>query len=563
MLDLLIQRRSSSYTGGIRPSEDNALMRLGGKRTMSGKYVDEESADTIAAWFCGRVLISDTFKSLPLKCYEDRGDEGRHEARDLSAGKLVRSQPNPDMHVSRLLWLVPWWTITWGRFLAEIERFGNGEPRYLWPIHPSRVKTLRMSDGRIVHRVYRNAGGEFDDIADENMINSFRFSNDGITGISVIGKARESLGLTLASDQFGARFYGTDAMPRIAITTADDLDDEHKKALKREWIREYGSDDSDGIAILSGGTETKIERLGMPPEDAQFLTTRQYQAGVEIGRWLQLNPIKLKEMGRATWGNSEQVALEYIGEAVLPYCIDFEQECRRKLLREDQQEQYYFEFNLDGALRAESNARADMFVKGLTNGWLNVDEVRKFLNMNPLPNGEGQIYMRPANLIAAGDVSSTDAQANQDASAGPEPEPTPPDAQTPANMATDAIESVNETARAAVMGLIPMMANCIERMGRVESNAGKRIAKAKDAARAADEFWTDHEATVNSEFGVVFDSAVAVANGAGASDVSLESARKFTAAAAAAHCLGRRSNATPPEDEATRILSAFCMEYLR
>ncbi|MEX5585805.1 hypothetical protein ABFV49_28360, partial [Pseudomonas lurida] len=64
--------------------------------------------------------------------------------------------------------------------------------------------------------------------------------------------------------------------------------------------------------------------------------------------------------------------------------------------------EYFFKFSLDALARGDMLARFQAAAIGRNWGWLNVDEIREQEDLDPLPNGAGQIYLQPLNMQEAG-----------------------------------------------------------------------------------------------------------------------------------------------------------------
>ncbi len=406
MIDWLIKPRASTYQGGIRPSEDNALYRLFGRTTRAGTAIGGENVDQISAFFCAVTKIADSLKLMPLNLHRKLAGGGSAMVSDKPAATLWKVKPNGETSCSRIKWLVGAWVLTWGNFYAEIQRNGFGEPMALWPIHPSRVQKKRLDSGAIVFYVM-NSDGRITEIADRNMLHVYRYSKNGIHGMGSVSILRETLGSALAADEYAAKFFGNNAMPAHLIIREEDLDEESLKKFRAGWIEQNSGENSGGIHFLGGGSEaTKIHTLTLNNADSQLLETRQFNIS-EVARTIPISPMMLYEYGRATWGNFYEVRAMYIGESVAPIALDLEGECDRKLLTEEERAAgHYFKCNPRGILRVESKEQYESFTSGLNNGFLCVDEVREFLDMNPLPDGQGQIYMRQGNMVSTAELAA-------------------------------------------------------------------------------------------------------------------------------------------------------------
>lgn len=656
MIDWLLKPKASTYQGGISPSEDGVLYRLFGKKTKSGAAIDENNVSQISAFYCGVTKISDSLKLMPCEL-KQKLDIGGSTSSALPQGNLLKRKPNDQISPSRFKWLIGAWTLTWGNFYAEIERNGFGVPVALWPIHPSRVNNLRGPGDVITHRVLTKSG-TWVEIRSTNMIHVFRRSPNGLDGTGAVNELRETFGTALAADQYAAKFFGNNAMPAHLVVRSEDLDPEHLKNFREGWYEQNSGDKSGGIHFLGGGDEsTKIHTLSINNTDSQLLETRQFNIQ-EIARAIPISPMMLYEYGRATWGNFSEVRAMYLGESVMPIGQDFEEECDRKLLTEAERDAgHYFKFNTRGVLRVEGKEQYESFTQALNNGFMCVDEVRELLDLNPLPDGEGQVFMRPANMtptaelaakisrIKTGTASAADVDFLREvvksflgdkttndviynltgvselmrlvgipmepgavapwlpvvadsgplvsggtvtddegdvvggdvlpAKQGPTDTPPNPDAPPPTDGSKDgqadpgpsgdsgSDASGNDStaqSRAGVIALSPVLAGAIERMGRVESNAEKRIAKAKDSEATANAFWSDHELTVNGEFGKVFDSAAGTTAAILDKTIDPEQVRAFTAQQARLYCEAARMGNLPTADS---ILTSFCQEFIR
>ena len=60
-------------------------------------------------------------------------------------------------------------------------------------------------------------------------------------------------------------------------------------------------------------------------------------------------------------------------------------------------ERFFFEFNVAGLLRGDIKARFQAFATARQWGWLNVNEVRRFENMNGI-GPDGDKYADPPNV---------------------------------------------------------------------------------------------------------------------------------------------------------------------
>jgi HK97 family phage portal protein len=390
-------RQSGSYP----PSGAYLASLFNWQETKAGVEVNEWTALNYSAVWAAVSVISRTLAMLsPMALYRPAG-RGKRQITDHYAAKLAAA-PNPDMDANIFHETLQAHVLTWGNGYAEIERDGGGRPVALWPITPNRVLPDRDDKG-VYYRVTADpmsvAGGPPRIIDAEDMIVIPGLGFDGIAGYSVVRMARESLALGLAEERFGATYFGNGTRPSGFLTSDTVLKKEARENLREEFQRVHqGPDRAHRMAILSGGL--KWQAVGLPPEDSQFLESRAFQI-VEVARWFNVPPQLLRDLTRATFSNVEQQNLDFLTYTMLPWLIRWEQQYRRKLLLPDERDELFFQHHCKAMLRADMVARYNSYAVGRQWGWLSADDVREEENLNPLPNGEGETYMVPANMAPA------------------------------------------------------------------------------------------------------------------------------------------------------------------
>ena len=224
---------------------------------------------------------------------------------------------------------------------------------------------------------------------------------EGILGVSPIAAARETIGLAMAADAYGGRYFANNATVGLSFNYPGKLG-ENAKTFLRDSLEKYSQMENKfkSIIVEEGG---KIENLGITNEDSQFLESRQFQIE-EIARIFRISPILLGHpTNTMTYASAEQLFLSFAKFTILPICKRLEQSMNVNLLTEEERKKYFFEHNLDGLLRADTATRYQVYAQARQWGIMNVDEIRSLENMNPLPEEQGQIYLQPMNMIEAGE----------------------------------------------------------------------------------------------------------------------------------------------------------------
>ncbi len=456
-----------SYTLGPLSLKDPEIRKyFQGRETSTGIAVNEYSALNYSAVWSAVKLISSDVAGLPLVLYQRNGErKKRFESHPLY--RILHDAPNPEMSSFTFRQTLQAHSLTWGNGYAEIERDKAGRPRYLWPITPDRVSAIRDTKGRLIYRVGNDKG--VDTVFDAaDMLHVPGLGWDGVSGYGVIAKARESVSLGIASEKFGGKFYGNGSTfggtithpTRFATPTARE---NFEKALRS---RNQGVDRAHNLLLLEEGmTYTQI---GIPPDQAQFLESRQFQI-TEIARWFNVPPHKIGDLSRATFSNIEQQNIEYLQTTLIHWLETWEQELMRKLISPLERNQQFIEHVVEGLLRGDSVGRAALQTAEFNIGALTSNEARGLSNRDPVTGGDRPFV--PLNMIPLDRVDEwIDAQiANKKA-----PKVAPP----PSNGGTRA-----DTER-VIAALTADVARLSEANGRIEEQTRHAEQRAEDLSEA-------------------------------------------------------------------------------
>jgi HK97 family phage portal protein len=457
------------------PAKDPALAALFGWHPVhAGVSVSEQTALNYSAVWRAVNLIAGTVGSLARHLYQRVAEDDRERADEHPAAQVVR-EPNAEMSAMVFFETLQAHVLVWGNAYAEIVRNGAGRPVMLIPLTPNRVTVVREGR-RLIYRVY-NGDGTTSDLKQMNVLHVPGLGFDGLVGYSVLRHARESIGLGLAAERFGATFFGNNAMPSIIFKHPGKLSTPAYERLKDSWQAMHGGpSNANKTGIAEEGLE--IEKLTIPPEDAQFLETRKLQV-VEVARWFGVAPHKLMDLERATFSNIEHQAIEYVQDTLRPWLVRWEQELNRKLLTERERERLYFEHLVDSLLRGDTPARYSAYAIGRQWGWLSADDVRQKENMNALPDGEGKLYLVPSNMTTPDLILN----------------PPEPKARVVEGQVEDQKLLTEGSQRALIGAQRLVLVDILGRLSRKEAAAARRAAgRGTEAFRAwMDEFYQRHQ----------------------------------------------------------------------
>lgn len=379
----------------------------GGDATHAGVRVSPATALRYAPFFAGMRVISEDVSTLPLFLYERLEPRGKRRAPDHPVFPLLHDSPNPLMTATSLRETLTGHALSWGNGYAEIVR-NRGRVVELWPLRPDRMKPETVSQGpgrKVLRYQYRDEVNQIEATfnADE-ILHITGPGGDGISGWSIVTLARNSIGLGLATELYGSSFFGNGSRPGGVLEHPGELSDKAKKRIKSDWEQLHkGLDRAQRIAILEEGV--KWNQIGIPPEDAQFLETRKMQVE-DMARWLRLPPHKIADLEHATFSNIEHQGIDYVISSLRPWLVRWEQMILLRLLNSEERGRFFAEHLVDGLLRGDIKSRYDAYAVGRQWGWLSADDVREKENENPLPDGQGEMYMVPLNMVPADSLAS-------------------------------------------------------------------------------------------------------------------------------------------------------------
>lgn len=382
---------------------------LGGEPTASGVAVSPGNSLRIdAVWACVN-NISQDIATMPLHTYRQL-ERGKEKARTHPVYRLLHSEPNPLMTAVQFRQTMIAHRLTWGNAYANIERDEAGRPIALWPLRPDAMDTPVMSEAGTLLYTYHLPNGEPRALTQSDVLHLRGLGGDGITGYSPIKLHRESLALSQATLEYGSRFFGNDSRPGGVLQAKTRMTKDVADRLRSSWEAAHqGLNRSHRVAVLEEGIEWK--QVGIAPEDAQYLQTRQHQ-DVVIARIYRMPPHKIGDLTRATFSNIEEQELQYGTDTLGPEAIAFEQQCNKDLFLPSEKGRYFVEHLMDARLRSKTLERFQAYALLLDRGVLSPNDVLEKENMNPFDGGD--IHLQQANMVPYGTEP-----------AAPEPAPEP------------------------------------------------------------------------------------------------------------------------------------------
>lgn len=361
--------------------------------TSSGKTVNERTAmQTTVVYACVRIL-SETMASLPLQVFRYT-DSGKEKAADHPIYFLLHDEPNPEMTSFVFRETLMGHLLLWGNAYAQIIRDGRGNVLSLYPLLPDRITVNRTLGGEIYYEYSSDSGLAILTGTDVLHIPGLGF--DGLIGYSPIAMAKNAIGMAIATEEYGAKFFANGASPGGVLEHPGVVKD--PKRVRESWNAVYqGSENAHRIAVLEEGM--RFQSIGIPPEQAQFLETRKFQIN-EIARIFRIPPHMIGDLEKSSFSNIEQQSLEFVKYTLDPWVVRWEQAMQKALLLFSEKKQYFIRFNVNGLLRGDYESRMNGYAVGRQNGWLSADDIRELEDMNKLPAGcGGDKYLVNGNMV--------------------------------------------------------------------------------------------------------------------------------------------------------------------
>ena len=364
--------------------------------TTSGKAVTERTAmQMTAVYSCVRIL-AEAVAGLPLNLYHYLPDGGKEKSFDHPLYRLLHDEPNPEMSSFVFRETLMTHLLLWGNAYAQIIRNGKGEVVALYPLMPNKMTVDRDQNGQLYYSYNRSSdeaptmNGSTVVLKPSDVLHIPGLGFDGLVGYSPIAMAKNAIGLAIATEEYGAKFFANGAAPGGVLEHPGTIKDPQR--VRDAWQSQFGGSANSGkVAVLEEGM--KYTPIGISPEQAQFLETRKFQIN-EIARIFRVPPHMVGDLEKSSFSNIEQQSLEFVKYTLDPWVIRWEQSFMRRLLTEDEKKQYFVKFNLEGLLRGDYQSRMTGYATARQNGWMSANDIRELENLDRIPSDlGGDLYL--------------------------------------------------------------------------------------------------------------------------------------------------------------------------
>lgn len=378
---------------------------LGG--STAGKNVNERSAmQMTAVYSCVRIL-SEAVAGLPLHLYQYTENGSKEKAIKHPLYFLLHDEPNPEMTSFVFRETLMTHLLLWGNAYAQIIRNGKGEVVALYPLMPNRMTVDRDANGQLYYQYNTSRddaptmNGSIVNLKPSDVLHIPGLGFDGLVGYSPIAMAKNAIGLAIATEEYGAKFFSNGATPGGILEYPGTV--KNPDAIRESWNKGFaGSANSNKVAILEEGM--KYTPISISPNEAQFLETRKFQIN-EIARIFRVPPHMVGDLEKSSFSNIEQQSLEFVKYTLEPWLIRWEQSMARALISQKDKAVYFIKFNVDGLLRGDYQSRMSGYATARQNGWMSANDIRELENLDRIPTEQGgDLYLINGNMTKLEDA---------------------------------------------------------------------------------------------------------------------------------------------------------------
>lgn len=400
------------FKGWFKRKPTNSLNGSGYRFMMggstSGKKVNERSAMQMTAVYACVRILSESIASLPVHLYQNESEGNKAKAVKHPLYHILHDEPNPEMTSFVFRETLMTHLLLWGNAYSQIIRNGKGEVIGLYPLMPNRMTVDRDSNAQIVYQYQmqdsdaRTGKSGTVTLRPSEVLHVPGLGFDGLVGYSPIAMAKNAIGLSIATEEYGARFFANGATPGGILEFPGTV--KNPESIRESWNKGFSGSNAHKVAILEEGM--KYTPISISPEQAQFLETRKFQID-EIARIFRVPPHMVGDLEKSSFSNIEQQSLEFVKYTLEPWIIRWEQSLNRALLSETEKSDYFVKFNVDGLLRGDYQSRMNGYAIGIQNGFMSPNDVRTLECLDLIPDElGGNKYMCNGNMIDIASVGN-------------------------------------------------------------------------------------------------------------------------------------------------------------
>lgn len=332
----------------------------------------ETSLQKVAVWSTVD-LISSLASEMPVGVYRGEDDDRRRVAMPRYLQDPAADGTGLEDWIYQLLIS---WLLRGNAFGIVRDRSSSGTPTAVELLHPDLV-SVWLEDGE---PVYSYQGRR---IPPEQVFHKRVYPMPGtVLGMSPVAHHAATIGLALASTQFGLGWFQDGAHPSGLLTNSEtDLTPEVAKTAKQRFL-----------ASLHGRREPVVlgrgwayQQIQINPEESQFLETNQFTAA-ECARIY--GPGLAEILGYESGGSMTYANVESRATSLLVFSLNRWLRRVERVLSSMLPRPQYAQLNREALLQSTTLTRYQTHQLALRNGWETINEVRRIEDLPPVPWGD-------------------------------------------------------------------------------------------------------------------------------------------------------------------------------
>lgn len=338
--------------------------------------VTSSKALTLPAFYNAVDQITNDLAKLPKAVYK-KTTEGREKLSGHPVTHIINKEPNSLMTAFMFWKMMAQSAILRGNGIAIINNDHNsGRLQSLKFVHPDDLRDIRLIDGLLWYYIDGKVYSQ------SEILHIPGFSFNGVYGISVVSFAAQSLNIGLNAQEFTQENFATRGIGMGTIETEKEVNVTNKQLIEEKVDAKLGGKGRMKTVILDEGMSYK--NIAITPQEAQIIEQGKISV-LDICRFLNINPHKLKMLENANYSVLELLSIEHASDSIMPWAIKCQQECDRKLFTiQEKTTDHYVHFSDNILLRADQKTKGQYYSQMVHAGVFTRNEVRAFEEMNAL-----------------------------------------------------------------------------------------------------------------------------------------------------------------------------------
>lgn len=386
------ENRANVVTYGDIEKWAESFMDRGAESDSGVKVTRKTAYYAPAVWQASSMITGDLAK-IPFNHYR-RNDDDTHEIEKNRLHRMVRRRPNGEEHA------FGFWRYWFGCGLAlgggfiHIKRNGRGEPMELTALDPDQCKVERIAGSlwvnyeTVVDNRPRRIAIPYDDVLHLKGL----CLDSSIAGARLVYYARSTIGLLLARQRYGSKFFKNGAKQSGFLHLNPGTTRENQENAKKAFDKSAADEKKwHSVEVVRDGH--KFVPTSIDPRAGQMV--EQGEAAVrEVCRYFNLAPSRLGLSDSVSYNSKAEDNQSYLDTTLSPWLEEAAAEANLKLLSERQQEadSHFFEHNVRAFLKMNALDEMTIQCMGIDHGLYSPNRVLRIRNEPKRDDGKGDDY---------------------------------------------------------------------------------------------------------------------------------------------------------------------------